>query len=1104
MSDQNDSDAAKGRLSLRPGGRMELGKTENAGSVRQSFSHGRSKTVQVEVVKKRAPGPTPAAASGPRPAATGPRPGAGGRPAATGPRTGGGAAASTAGRPLTQGEQANRLRVLEEQRRLEAQRQRDERERQALAIRSAAEEAQRRAAEDEARRAAEEESRRQAEAAARRAAEDEKRRAAEAAAAAASAAAAPAPVAAAPAAPAPEPAPVRAPAPAPAEPAFNRAPPAARPPMRDAPAREGYGRDDARGPSRDYGRDRDGGAPRGGAGGYAPRPAGGAGAGGGYGASRGPGGAGGGYAARGPGGAGGAGGGYGARGAGGAGGGYAARGPGGAGGAGGGYGARGLGGPGGAGGGYGARGPGGAGGGYAARGPGGAGGAGGGYAARGPGGAGGAGGGYGARGPGGAGGAGGGYGARGPGGAGAPRLSLGVPAPAEDMGERRLPTRRPGAPAGGAPATARRAAPTPARKPPVGGDRKREGRIDVQAAIEGEDDRSRSLASVRRARERERRQQELARLRSDGVKVVRDVTIPDVITVQELANRMAARGGEVVKSLFRMGVMATLTQSIDADTAELVVEEFGHRARRVSESDVELGLEGGVDQDEELLPRPPVVTIMGHVDHGKTSLLDALRKTDVAAREAGGITQHIGAYQITVPDGSKVTFIDTPGHEAFTAMRARGASVTDMVVLVVAADDGVMPQTIEAIRHARAAEVPLIVAVNKIDKPGVNPERVRNELLQHEIVVESLGGETQEIEVSALKGTNLDKLLEAISLQAELLDLRANPDRAAEGTVIESKLDKGRGPVATVLVQKGTLRQGDIVVAGTEWGRIRAVVDDKGRQIKEALPSVPVEILGLSGVPSAGENFVAVEDEGQAREVSEFRQRKAREKQAAAISAARGTLNDMLARIQAGEQKEVAVVVKADVQGSAEALGVTLGKLSRDEVKVRTLHSGVGQITESDIQLAKASDAVVVAFNVRATTQARELATREGVEIRYYSIIYEVADDIEKLVRGKLAPIQREKFLGYAQILQVFEVKRLGNIAGCRVTEGVVKRGAGVRLLRDGVVIHQGTLSTLRRFKDDVREVANGYECGMSFSNYNDIRVDDQIECYETETVAAV
>ncbi|HYZ33063.1 MAG TPA: translation initiation factor IF-2, partial [Crenalkalicoccus sp.] len=655
----------------------------------------------------------------------------------------------------------------------------------------------------------------------------------------------------------------------------------------------------------------------------------------------------------------------------------------------------------------------------------------------------------------------------------------------------------------GAPLPAKRPVLAPAKKGPAGAGGRREGRIDVQAAIEGEDERTRSIASLRRARERERRQQELARLRSGQERVVRDVIVPETITVQELANRMAARGGEVVKALFRMGVMATLTQSIDADTAELVVTEFGHRSRRVSESDVEQGLAGATDVETDLTPRPPVVTVMGHVDHGKTSLLDAIRQSDVASGEAGGITQHIGAYQVSLPDGAKVTFIDTPGHEAFTAMRARGASVTDMVVLVVAADDGVMPQTVEAIRHARAAEVPIIVAINKIDKPGVRPDRVRQELLQHEVIVESMGGETQEVEVSALKGTNLDRLLEAITLQAEILDLRANPERQGEGTVIESKLDRGRGPVATVLVQKGTLQQGDIVVAGAEWGRVRAMLDDKGRQVKDAPPAMPVEILGLSGVPAAGENFVAVEDEQRAREISEYRQRRAREKAAAAAGAGRGTLADMLARIQAGEQKEVAVVVKADVQGSAEAIGVTLGKLGNEEVRVRVLHSAVGQITESDVQLAKASDAVVVAFNVRATTQAREMASREGVDIRYYSIIYEVADDIEKLVKGRLAPVQRERFLGYAQILQVFEVKRVGKVAGCRVTEGVVRRGAGVRLLRDGVVIHQGELSTLRRFKDDVREVANGFECGMSFANYDDLREGDQIECYETEMVAA-
>ena len=632
---------------------------------------------------------------------------------------------------------------------------------------------------------------------------------------------------------------------------------------------------------------------------------------------------------------------------------------------------------------------------------------------------------------------------------------------------------------------------------------RRAGRIDVQAAIEGEDERVRSLASVRRQRERERRQAELERLRSDQVKVVRDVILPDSITVQELANRMAARAGEVVKALMKLGVMATITQTLDADTAELVVQEFGHRARRVSESDVELGLEGAVDTEDELQPRPPVVTIMGHVDHGKTSLLDALRSTDVAAGEAGGITQHIGAYQVEMPSGERITFIDTPGHEAFTAMRARGASVTDIVVLVVAADDGVMPQTIEAIRHAKAAGAPLIVAINKMDKEDANPARVRQELLSYEVVVEDMGGETQDVEVSATQKTGLDKLTEAISLQAEILDLKANPDRPAEGTVIESRLDRGRGPVATVLVQRGTLEQGDIVVAGAEWGRVRAMLDDKARAITDAGPSVPVEILGLAGVPSAGEPFVAVENESRAREIAEFRTRKLREKTAAATGGARGTLDQMLARIQAGEQKEVAVLIKADVQGSAEAIQATVLKLAHEEVKVRVLHAAVGQITESDIQLAKASDAYVLAFNVRATAQARDLAQREGVDIRYYSIIYEVSDDIEKLVQGKVAPKERERFLGYAEVRKVFNITRTGKVAGCMVTDGVVKRGAGVRVLRDNVVIHNGELSQLKRFKDDVREVARGYECGLSFANFHDLQEGDVIECFETELVPA-
>ncbi len=659
--------------------------------------------------------------------------------------------------------------------------------------------------------------------------------------------------------------------------------------------------------------------------------------------------------------------------------------------------------------------------------------------------------------------------------------------------EEEAPRRRPGL------ALPVRKVPMPVAKKGVLG--RRDGRIDVQAAIEGEDEKTRSLASVRRQRDRERRQQELELLRSDGLKVTRDVVLPDTITVQELAARMAARAGDVVKALMKMGVMATVTQSLDADTAELVVQEFGHRARRVSESDVELGIEGDTDIDTDMQPRPPVVTVMGHVDHGKTSLLDALRSTDVVRGEAGGITQHIGAYQVQMPSGNRITFIDTPGHEAFTAMRSRGASVTDVVVLVVAGDDGVMPQTIEAIRHAKASGAPIVVAINKMDKPDANATRVRQELLSHEIVVEDMGGDTQDVEVSATKKTGLDKLEEAILLQAELLDLKANPDRSAEGTVVESRLDRGRGPVATVLVQKGTLRAGDIVVAGAEWGKIRAMTDDKGKAVKVAGPSTPVEIQGLASVPRAGEPFVVVENEGRAREISEFRQRKLKDTAAGAQTAARGTLDEMLARIQAGEQKEVAVLVKADVQGSSEAINVTVLKLAHEEVRVRVLLSAVGQITESDVQLAKASNAMIVAFNVRATSQARDLAQREGVDIRYYSIIYEVADDIEKMVRGKVAPKARERFLGYAEIRKVFDITKTGKVAGCMVTEGLVKRGSGVRLLREGVVIHNGELSQLKRFKDDVREVARGYECGLSFAGFADLREGDMVECFEVEYV---
>jgi translation initiation factor IF-2 len=565
---------------------------------------------------------------------------------------------------------------------------------------------------------------------------------------------------------------------------------------------------------------------------------------------------------------------------------------------------------------------------------------------------------------------------------------------------------------------------------------------------------------------------------------------------------MAERGADVIKCLMRSGIMATINQVIDADTAELVVTEFGHNVKRVAESDVEIGLGGLTDTDSLLLPRPPVVTVMGHVDHGKTSLLDALRSTDVVSGEAGGITQHIGAYQVKMQGGQRITFIDTPGHEAFTAMRARGAKVTDIVVLVVAADDGIMPQTIEAIRHAKAARVPIIVAINKIDKPDANTERVRQELLQHELVTEELGGDVLAVEVSAKKRLNLDKLEEAILLQAEILDLKANPERAAQGVVIEAKIERGRGSVATVLVQKGTLRVGDVFVAGSEWGRVRALVDDHGVKVDEAGPSCPVEVLGLQGTPAAGDDFITVDSETRAREVADYRQRKEREAKAAA--GARGTLEQMFSRIAAGEAKELPVVIKGDVQGSVEAIVSTLEKMGTDEVKVRILHSAVGGINESDITLAKASDALVIGFNVRANPQARDMARRDGVDIRYYSIIYDVADDLRQALTGMLAPTLKERFLGNAEIREVFTITKVGKVAGCMVTEGIVKRGSRVRLLRENVVIHEGALGQLRRFKDDVREVREGYECGMSFENYNDIQQGDMIECFEMEEIAGV
>ncbi|PPR10772.1 MAG: Translation initiation factor IF-2 [Alphaproteobacteria bacterium MarineAlpha11_Bin1] len=637
-----------------------------------------------------------------------------------------------------------------------------------------------------------------------------------------------------------------------------------------------------------------------------------------------------------------------------------------------------------------------------------------------------------------------------------------------------------------------------ARKPATrrGDDRRRGGKLTISQALNDEE-RQRSLASVRRRREREKRASTGPK---ESVKVFREVTIPETITVQELANRMTERAGDVIKALMSNGIMATITETIDAETAELLVTEFGHTPRRVSEADVEIGLKGDDDEDENLLQRPPVVTIMGHVDHGKTSLLDALRASDVAAGEAGGITQHIGAYQVEIESGDKITFLDTPGHEAFTSMRSRGANATDIVVLVVAADDGIMPQTVEAIDHARAAEVPIIVAINKIDRPDADADRVRNELLSHELVVESMGGDVLAVEVSALEKTNLDKLMEAIVLQAEILEIKANPDRNAEGVVVEAKVETGRGSVATVLVKRGTLKVGEIVVAGAQWGKVRALLDYDGKQIKSAGPSTPAEILGLGGTPDAGDEFSVVENEARAREITEFRRR--RERDAKVQAGARGTLDEMFSQIQAGEVKEIPIVVKADVQGSVEAIVQSAQNLSNDEVSVRVLHTGVGGINESDITLAKASNAMMVGFNVRANAQARQLAEAEGLDIRYYAIIYDLVDDLKSMLTGMLAPQIRETFLGNAAIKEVFTITKVGRVAGCEVTEGVVRRGSSVRLLRDDVVIHEGTLSTLKRFKDEVREVTQGFECGMAFENYQDIKDGDVIECFDVEEIA--
>ncbi|GEL42557.1 hypothetical protein MEX01_31480 [Methylorubrum extorquens] len=679
-----------------------------------------------------------------------------------------------------------------------------------------------------------------------------------------------------------------------------------------------------------------------------------------------------------------------------------------------------------------------------------------------------------------------------PAGAGAAARPAGRPgaAAAEEESDTKRVIRRPGMPL-------KIITPPKTPKSP-GGDRNR-GRLTIANATAGEEERTRSVASFRR------RQQRMSGHRHEETKekIVRDVTIPETITIQELANRMSERAVDVIRLLMKQGQIHKITDVIDSDTAQLIAEEMGHTVRRVAESDVEEGLTSDEpDLEEDLDPRPPVVTIMGHVDHGKTSLLDAIRAANVVEGEAGGITQHIGAYQVAAPSGDLVTFIDTPGHAAFTSMRARGAKVTDIVVIVVAADDGVMPQTVEAIQHAKAAGVPMIIAINKIDKPDANPQRVRTELLQHDIQVESMGGETLEFEVSAKTGEGLPELLEGLQLQAEILNLRANEKRDGEGTVIEAQLDRGRGPVATVLVQRGTLFTGDIVVAGAEWGRIRALIDDTGKHVPYAGPSVPVEVLGFNGTPDAGDRVIVVPNEARAREVTEYRARIKRERLNARTGGANRSLVDMMREAKEGaNRKELPIIIKGDVQGSVEAINGALTALGNDEVGVRILLSGVGGITESDITLANASKAVVIGFNVRAHKEARNAAERDGTEIRYYSIIYDLVDDIKATLSGMLPPTLREERLGEAQILQIFDVSKVGKIAGCRVMEGVVQRGAHVRLLRNDVVIHEGKLSQLKRLKDDAKEVTAGYECGMSFQNYQDMRVGDFIECFNVEEI---
>jgi translation initiation factor IF-2 len=639
------------------------------------------------------------------------------------------------------------------------------------------------------------------------------------------------------------------------------------------------------------------------------------------------------------------------------------------------------------------------------------------------------------------------------------------------------------------------AAPKATAKP---GPQKQRGRLTLVTALNADDVRERSIASFRRRTQRLKGHQSS----EPKEKLVREVVIPEAINIQELANRMSERAVDVIRLLMKQGAMHKITDVIDADTAQLIAEEMGHTVKRVAASDVEEGLFDTVDDSTDTEPRSPVVTVMGHVDHGKTSLLDALRHANVVSGEAGGITQHIGAYQVTSPEsGKKITFIDTPGHAAFSAMRARGARVTDIVVLVVAADDGVMPQTVEAINHAKAAKVPMIVAINKIDKPDARPDRVRTELLQHEVQVESLGGDVVDVEVSAKNKTNLDRLLEMIALQADLLDLKTNSSRPAEGTVIEAKLDRGRGPVATVLVQRGTLRVGDIVVAGAEMGRVRALISDQGDTVEEAGPSVPVEVLGFNGPPEAGDRLAVVENEARARQITSYRAHQKRENAAASISGMRGSLEQMMSQLKTSGRKEFPLIVKADVQGSLEAILGSLEKLGTDEVAARILHAGVGGISESDVTLAEGFNAAIIGFSVRANKEAAAAAKRNGIEIRYYNIIYDLVDDVKKAMSGLLAPTLRETMLGNAQILEVFNISKVGKVAGCRVTDGTVERGANVRLIRDNVVVHEGKLSTLKRFKDEVKEVQAGQECGMAFENYGDMRVGDIIECYRVETI---